>query len=116
MFRWLAWSSGKTDLMRFYRKAHIFIFPSYHEGFPRVLYEAMINSLPIVTTMVGGISGRMVDGENCIGIPAKSAGAIVEAVERVTRRFSAASGHWPGRPEDGAGRAGKLSASLAALH
>ena len=79
--------SGKTDLMRFYRKAHIFIFPSYHEGFPRVLYEAMINSLPIVTTMVGGISGRMVDGENCIGIPAKSAGAIVEAVERVTGDF-----------------------------
>jgi glycosyltransferase involved in cell wall biosynthesis len=76
--------SGKSDLMRFYQKAHIFIFPSYHEGFPRVLYEAMINSLPIVTTMVGGISGRMADGENCIGIPAKSAGSIVEAVERVT--------------------------------
>jgi glycosyltransferase involved in cell wall biosynthesis len=64
--------------------AHIFIFPSYHEEFPRVLYEAMINSLPIVTTMVGGISGRMVDGKNCIGIPAKSAGSIVEAIERVT--------------------------------
>jgi hypothetical protein len=44
----------------------------------------MINSLPIVTTMVGGISGRMVDGENCIGIPAKSAGSVVAAVERVT--------------------------------
>jgi glycosyltransferase involved in cell wall biosynthesis len=76
--------SGKADLMRLYRKAHIFIFPSYHEGFPRVLYEAMINGLPIVTTMVGGISGRMVDGKNCIGIPAKSAGSIVEAIERMT--------------------------------
>jgi glycosyltransferase involved in cell wall biosynthesis len=76
--------SGKTDLMHFYRKAHIFIFPSYHEGFPRVLYEAMINGLPIVTTMVGGISGRMADGKNCIGIPDKCAGSIVEAIERVT--------------------------------
>jgi glycosyltransferase involved in cell wall biosynthesis len=76
--------SDKAELMRFYRNAHVFVFPSYHEGFPRVLYEAMINSLPIVTTMVGGISGRMVDGENCIGIPARSADAIVEAIERVT--------------------------------
>jgi glycosyltransferase involved in cell wall biosynthesis len=76
--------SGKADLMRFYRDGHIFIFPSYHEGFPRVLYEAMINGLPILTTMVGGISGRMVDGKNCIGIPAKSARSIVAGVERLS--------------------------------
>ena len=76
--------SDPADLMRFYREAHIFIFPSYHEGFPRVLYEAMINGLPIVTTMVGGISGRMVDGKNCIGIPSKSTAAIEAAVQRLT--------------------------------
>jgi glycosyltransferase involved in cell wall biosynthesis len=79
--------SSKADLMRFYRDAHIFIFPSYHEGFPRVLYEAMINSLPIITTMVGGISGRMFDGVNCIGISAKSADSIVLAVERLTNNL-----------------------------
>jgi glycosyltransferase involved in cell wall biosynthesis len=76
--------SGKDDLMRFYRSAHMFIFPSYHEGFPRVLYEAMINSLPILTTMVGGISGHMVDGKNCIGIPARSTHSIVEGIERLS--------------------------------
>ena len=76
--------SDKADLMRFYRKAHIFVFPSHHEGFPRVLYEAMINRLPIVTTMVGGIAGRMVDGRNCLSISAKSADSIVAAIERLT--------------------------------
>ncbi len=80
--------SDNADLMRFYRSAHIFLFPSYHEGFPRVLYEAMINGLPIVTTMVGGISGHMADGRNCIGIPARSAASIVSAVELLIGDFA----------------------------
>src|SRR5690606_38454374 len=53
-------------------RADLFIFPSHHEGFPRVLYEAMASALPIFTTFVGGIPGRMVHLQNCIEIPVKN--------------------------------------------
>lgn len=38
----------------FYSRSDIFIMPSYREGFPRVIIEAMAMGLPIVTTDAGG--------------------------------------------------------------
>lgn len=64
--------ADKEILLNEYRNADIFYFPSHTEGFPRVLFEAMSQSLPIFTTMVGGISGYMSSFENCIVIPVKS--------------------------------------------
>lgn len=59
----------KDRLKEIYKKADLFIFPSYYpEGFPRVLYEAMCFALPIVTTFVGSIGSVMKDGENCLRI------------------------------------------------
>lgn len=43
------------ELNAMYRMADIYVLPSYFEGFPRTLWEAMANALPIVTTAVGGI-------------------------------------------------------------
>jgi glycosyltransferase involved in cell wall biosynthesis len=67
-----------------FQRADLFVFLSHHEGFPRVLYEAMLHSLPIMTSFVGGIPGRMVDGVNCIRVPVYDAEAVslcvVEAI------------------------------------
>jgi len=41
---------------KFYQIADIFINPTYTEGFPRVLLEAMASGLPVVTTNAGGIA------------------------------------------------------------
>lgn len=38
----------------FYGRATIFVMPSYREGFPRVMLEAMAHGLPIVATDAGG--------------------------------------------------------------
>lgn len=67
-------------LKKFYDKADIFLFPSHHEGFPRVLYEAMASGLPIFTTFVGGIPGRMKHLENCIEIPVKDSLASTDII------------------------------------
>jgi len=45
----------KNRLLEYYRNSDIFILPSYMEGFPRVLYEAMSQGLPIVSTDVGSV-------------------------------------------------------------
>jgi glycosyltransferase involved in cell wall biosynthesis len=42
------------DLPPMYGAADCFLMPSYEEGFPRVLLEAMAAALPVVTTDAGG--------------------------------------------------------------
>jgi len=44
------------ELFRFYREADILILPSRHEGFPRVIQEAMANGVLVLVTNVGGIA------------------------------------------------------------
>jgi len=67
-------------LWKIYRDSDIFILPTRAEGFPRVLYEAMSQSLPIVTTDVSGIPYLMKHGENSLLIPTNDVNALVNAV------------------------------------
>ena len=73
----------RAQLLRAYQKADIFVLPTHQEGFPRVLYEAMIKSAVVVTTMVGGIPGVMQDEVNCLAVPVDDADAIARAIERL---------------------------------
>ena len=57
-------NSDTEKLANLYAKADIFCLPTYTEGFPRVIYEAMHFSLPIITTKVGQIPSLIVDGQN----------------------------------------------------
>lgn len=71
----------RAFLMRLYEQSDIFVLPSHHEGFPRVLFEAMIKSAVVVTTLVGGIAWLMKDQENCLAVPVGDAEAIAAAIE-----------------------------------
>ncbi|MBU0717125.1 MAG: glycosyltransferase family 4 protein [Planctomycetes bacterium] len=71
------------DLLgRYYAAADLFCLPSHDEGFPRVLYEAMIHGVPIVTTFVGSIAGIMKDGVNCLRVDVRSPVALADTIER----------------------------------
>lgn len=70
-------------LFAYYRRADIFVMPSWREGFPRVLFEAAGHSLPIVTTDVGAIPDRMENGIECLMVPAKAPAETAEAIRRL---------------------------------
>ncbi|MEE9346492.1 MAG: glycosyltransferase family 4 protein [Methylococcales bacterium] len=57
------WISGDQKLTLL-KEADIYILPSYQEGLPISILEAMSAGLPIVSTPVGGIPDAVIDGEN----------------------------------------------------
>lgn len=67
----------------------IYILPTYHEGFPRTLYEAMIFGTPIVTTFVGSIPGLMKDGVNCKRIEPCSIDSTFEGLQFAMKNYGA---------------------------
>jgi len=60
--KYCGWIEDKEkDLLL--RKTDIFVLPSYAEGMPMSILEAMSYAIPIVTTNVGGIPELVIDGE-----------------------------------------------------
>ena len=50
-------------------KSHVFVLPSYREGFPRSTQEAMAMGKAIITTNVPGCRETVQDGKNGFLIP-----------------------------------------------
>lgn len=65
------------------RAIDVFILPSYWEGFPASILEAMIYSLPVIASNVGGIPEIIQDGLNGILIPPKKPDALSDAIKRI---------------------------------
>jgi len=78
-------AKGADELRRHYEAADFFCLPTWTEGFPRVLYEAMSHGLPCITTMVGGIPSRMHAGENCLAINVRDPKSICDAIMTFVR-------------------------------
>ena len=78
----------QDELLELYRKADIFVLPSFTEGIPNVMLEAMAQSLPVIVTAVGGIPSVLEDGVDALLIAPRSTEDIVNAVLRLTRDVS----------------------------
>ncbi len=59
----LGWVDGKEKL-ELLHTSRILLLPSYTEGVPNVLLEAMASGLPAITCPVGGIPSVFIEGEN----------------------------------------------------
>ena len=68
------------ELNEMYRMADLYIMPSYNEGFPRSIWEAMANSLPVICTRVGSIPLELVSGYDSIIINPRKSNEIKKAI------------------------------------
>ena len=70
---------------QFYSYSDIFCFPTYYENeaMPLVILEAMMMSLPIISTEWRGIPDIIDDNENGILLPIKDPNKLAEAIERL---------------------------------
>jgi glycosyltransferase involved in cell wall biosynthesis len=68
---------------RLYRRADVLVLPSYSEGLPTVLLEAMSFGLPIVTTPIRGAADHLVEGENALFVQPRESAALADALERL---------------------------------
>ena len=76
----LGYIDVEEQLFEIYKSSSIFILPSYAEGFPTVISEAMSVGLPIVTTYLRGSADHLEEGVNSLFVPPKEPNAIANAV------------------------------------
>ncbi len=70
-----------TDVRPYYRQCSVYVLPSYREGTPRTVLEAMSMARPIITTDTQGCRETVVDGINGFLVPVKDSNSVAEKIE-----------------------------------
>lgn len=86
---YIGWVSNETK-QEYLNKANAYILPSYNEGLPISILEAMTYGLPIISTNVGGIPELVKTNFNGLLIESGNVNALVEALQFVlenTKQF-----------------------------
>jgi glycosyltransferase involved in cell wall biosynthesis len=85
------------ELAAAYRAADIFVLPSWSEGFPTVIAEAMGHGLPVITTRIRGAADHLVEGENALFCEVRDVAGLERAIgtlaadAELRRRMAAAN-------------------------
>jgi colanic acid/amylovoran biosynthesis glycosyltransferase len=74
---------GQDELCSLYEGAAVFCLPSFAEGVPVVLMEAMAMRLPVVSTTIAGIPELVEDGVSGNLVPPGRADLLAAALERL---------------------------------
>lgn len=69
-----------NDVREHIKKASIFVLPSYHEGLPRSILEAMAMGRVIITTNAPGCKETVKDGVNGFLVPVKDSKKLAEKI------------------------------------
>jgi glycosyltransferase involved in cell wall biosynthesis len=70
------------DVRHVIRNHSVYVLPSYHEGMPRTVLEAMAIGRPIITTDVPGCRDTVEEGVNGFLVPQGESEAIAESMMR----------------------------------
>lgn len=95
--RFLGWVQGSEREVA-YAKADIFVLPSWGEGLPNAMIEAMAAGIGVVVTSVGNIPDYITNGKQALLIPPKDVDALTDALDQIIndrelRASLAARGH-----------------------
>lgn len=75
------WVDG-SDVLKLYDASDVLLLPSYAEGFPNVVIEAMARGLPVIATSIGAIPDTLNDGRNGVVIAPRDGAALAAAMAR----------------------------------
>jgi glycosyltransferase involved in cell wall biosynthesis len=70
----------KKEVVNLYQDVDLFVFPSYHEGLPTALLEAMSCGLPVIATDVRGNREIISDKKNGIIVPPRNPKKLAETI------------------------------------
>ena len=73
----------RNDIASILRDSHVVCLPSYREGLPKALLEALSCGRPIITTDVPGCREVCDDGVNGLLVPARDSIALSKAIEKL---------------------------------
>lgn len=71
----------QEDVRPFLRASDLLVFPSYREGFPNVVLQALAMELPAIVTNINGCNEIITDGWNGLVIPKRDTKALLTAME-----------------------------------
>jgi glycosyltransferase involved in cell wall biosynthesis len=77
------WWGVRMDMPETLAQAHVVCLPSYREGMPKVLLEAMSVGRACVTTDAPGCRNCVRHGDNGLLVPVKNPEALAEAIARL---------------------------------
>ena len=70
----------RSDISQLLSAMDLFVLPSWREGMPRTIIEAMMMGLPVVATDIRGSREEVVDGQTGLLVPLRDQKELTEAI------------------------------------
>ncbi|MGJ8561831.1 MAG: glycosyltransferase family 4 protein [Litorimonas sp.] len=78
----LHWHGALADVRSAIAESHVYVLPSYREGTPRTVLEAMSMGRAIITTDAPGCRETVENGLNGFLVPVRDSNTLIEAMSR----------------------------------
>lgn len=72
-----------AEVGRLLDRADVLLLPSYNEGLPLAILEALASGVPVISTPVGGIPDAVIDGETGLMVSPGDRDALAAAIGRL---------------------------------
>jgi glycosyltransferase involved in cell wall biosynthesis len=79
----IVFAGHRTDIPELLNASDLYTLPSWREGMPRSIIEAMAMGLPVVATDIRGCREEIVDGQSGLLVPVRDAEKLSEALARL---------------------------------
>lgn len=79
----VTFAGERTDVPALLNAMDAFVFPTYQEGLPGAVIEAMLTGLPIVSTPIDGCAELLTDGETGLFVPVGDSDAVAAVIRRL---------------------------------